>query len=460
MNHLQGRVATKRISRDIQQLLSHDFTSSSATLLASDVLDYDSGSTGQRLPPQRLHYIYKIPISVCIHEGPYRGGHFLFFINIPEDYPFQSVSVTVNQSRPLWHPNVDMASGKVLLPLQWSPVLTLTSVAVALQMLLLEPSADNPLNLEASHYYSTDSASFDHYSQQILHGYSSGDRHFVNMSTLQCEVCKHKNHQLRHHNADEEGSSKRVMQVLHRHKLKTGGSPVGSDAIAANAGIRADVHRSMHANATKVLRGSDMCSMFVGHTSNRRRNGSCDMSQDNDSEKTAEEENSEGLDSMLEASPPRRKVHGRGSGSVVNDRTEPSFHSFASQSSGRGSKRSYSSMALDCRDGNGSLDFISKESGNESDLALDFPESWAVRRALTLSSSPAPPPHGNNNNFAVSHSPINVPVQEYSLGSSYAVGLPGTVNMGIQSSAEHMQVSADHSKVIDGRVDKRIKRSP
>ena len=176
---MSSRVATKRISRDIQNLFSHDFSSSAASLMAADG---QSAVTDGNL-------LYVIRLYICIHEGPYRGGHFIFYLNIPENYPFRGVNVLVDQSRPLWHPNVELHTGRVLLPLEWSPVLTLTSLAVAIQMMLLEPSAENPLNLEACSYYSNSPHQFDVCVQRTLRGYTIGDSHFLCMQNLDCACC-------------------------------------------------------------------------------------------------------------------------------------------------------------------------------------------------------------------------------------------------------------------------------
>lgn len=71
-------------------------------------------------------------LAICILEGPYRGGHFTFLMEIPENYPFRGVDIWCKS--PVWHPNIDIRSGKVALPLSWSPVLSLISVAVSMQV--------------------------------------------------------------------------------------------------------------------------------------------------------------------------------------------------------------------------------------------------------------------------------------------------------------------------------------
>ena len=47
-----------------------------------------------------------LTLNVCIHEGPYKSGHFSFYINIPETYPFRMADVWAKQ--PIYHPNIDL----------------------------------------------------------------------------------------------------------------------------------------------------------------------------------------------------------------------------------------------------------------------------------------------------------------------------------------------------------------
>ena len=121
-----------RLKRDIQDLISHDFSCSSSSLTVTQ-------QEGEGFV-----------LNVCIHEGPYHGGHFVFFLEIPEMYPFASVKVRAVQ-RPCWHPNIELKTGRVVMPMEWSPVITLTVVALAVQMMLLEPSADNPMTVSYTH---------------------------------------------------------------------------------------------------------------------------------------------------------------------------------------------------------------------------------------------------------------------------------------------------------------------
>ena len=114
---------SNRLSRDIADLYEHDYACSSSLLS----VDPDSSLSG-------------VTLHICIFDGPYRGGHFSFYLSVPNNYPFKMVDVWAKH--PIYHPNIDLLTGKVSLPLEWSPVLTLHSLAVAVQMMLLEPSSE------------------------------------------------------------------------------------------------------------------------------------------------------------------------------------------------------------------------------------------------------------------------------------------------------------------------------
>lgn len=173
MQGLRRHLYTQRLTRDIADVLSHDFTSSSAVVKV--------------YPPPDGNVHEGLLLSICILEGPYRGGHFTFVMEIPDNYPFRGVDIW--SKNPVWHPNIDIRSGKVALPLAWSPVLSLLSVAVSMQMIMLEPSSDTPLNLESCSYYCSDPKIFDSYAQRTLHGCTVDGILLPNMFAFQCNNC-------------------------------------------------------------------------------------------------------------------------------------------------------------------------------------------------------------------------------------------------------------------------------
>jgi ubiquitin-protein ligase len=75
-----------------------------------------------------------IHLSIKIFEGPYRGGCYAFRLDVPENYPFNIVEVWA--LHPIWHPNIDLETGRVAINVDWCPVLTLNSVALAVQVSL------------------------------------------------------------------------------------------------------------------------------------------------------------------------------------------------------------------------------------------------------------------------------------------------------------------------------------
>lgn len=112
-------IYAQRLNKDIAELFNHNFDCSASTLTVKQTAD------SWNVPGS-------IVLVVSIVQGPYRGGVFSFNFDIPENYPFKSVSVWACHS--IWHPNIQLTTGKVALPLEWSPVITLRSVAMAVQV--------------------------------------------------------------------------------------------------------------------------------------------------------------------------------------------------------------------------------------------------------------------------------------------------------------------------------------
>ena len=162
----------QRLNRDVADLLAHDFTCSSSCMSVSEG-----------------DHVLSLKLNVCVFEGAYKNGHFSFLLDIPVQYPFKMVQVW--SKHPIWHPNVELQTGRVHLPLVWSPILTLNSLALAVQMMLLEPSVCSPLmNVEASTYCSRDPQTFEQYVQRTLMGYQVGGVDFPLLSGPDCDCCR------------------------------------------------------------------------------------------------------------------------------------------------------------------------------------------------------------------------------------------------------------------------------
>lgn len=166
-----------RLKKDIQDLITYDFSCTSSSLVVTQEQNESSGRGG-------------FVLNVCIHEGPYHGGHFIFYLDIPDTYPFVPVNVwAIN--RPIWHPNIDVQTGRVSLPMEWTPVLTLTVVALAIQLMLLEPQLEHPVNVDACSFYSSVSLEvYEGHIQRIFQGCVLGSIEFPCMSKINCQYCK------------------------------------------------------------------------------------------------------------------------------------------------------------------------------------------------------------------------------------------------------------------------------
>jgi ubiquitin-protein ligase len=108
-----------RLIRDAAELFVTDFTCSASHVQVTQTTEClnDTGS---------------IALEISVFEGPYRGGLFHFCFQIPANYPFRPIEIWAVQ--PIWHPNIDMKTGRMQIPLDWSPVLTLKSFVIAVQV--------------------------------------------------------------------------------------------------------------------------------------------------------------------------------------------------------------------------------------------------------------------------------------------------------------------------------------
>jgi len=109
-------------------------------------------------------------LTISPDDGIYRGGKFIFQVMVPNSYPHEAPKVLCKTL--VFHPNIDM-EGHVCLNIlreDWKPVLTISSVIMGLQFLMLEPNADDPLNKEAAAMLASDRRGFEATVRKTLSG--------------------------------------------------------------------------------------------------------------------------------------------------------------------------------------------------------------------------------------------------------------------------------------------------
>jgi ubiquitin-conjugating enzyme E2 H len=113
-------------------------------------------------------------------DSPYEGGIWKLRVTLPSQYPYKSPSIGF--CNPMFHPNVDEASGSVCLDVinqTWSPMYELVNVfAVFLPQLLLYPNPTDPLNGSAAALLMKDKKAYETKVKEYVKKYASQDISF------------------------------------------------------------------------------------------------------------------------------------------------------------------------------------------------------------------------------------------------------------------------------------------
>ncbi|OSX76327.1 hypothetical protein BU14_0197s0024 [Porphyra umbilicalis] len=135
-----------------------------------DITDIDMPPSMSLSFPNGASDMMHLALSLSPPEGPYYPGTFKFTITIPDGYPHSPPKVHCDTK--VFHPNIDL-EGHVCLNIlrqDWKPVLTLSAVMYGLQLLFLEPNADDPLNSEAAEALKVGGASWERQVRTSLRG--------------------------------------------------------------------------------------------------------------------------------------------------------------------------------------------------------------------------------------------------------------------------------------------------
>lgn len=85
-------------------------------------------------------------------ESPYAGQTHNVSVSIPRDYPLSPPECRF--TTPMFHPNVKFSDGEICLNIlkkdEWSPAISLVSLAQSITGLCSAPNTDSPLNCDAS----------------------------------------------------------------------------------------------------------------------------------------------------------------------------------------------------------------------------------------------------------------------------------------------------------------------
>ncbi|CCG25356.1 Ubc1 protein [Candida orthopsilosis Co 90-125] len=93
---------------------------------------------------------------------PYQGGLFQVAIDIPNEYPFKPPQMKFITK--IYHPNISSVTGAICLNIlkdKWTPVLTLKSTLISLQLLLQSPEPNDPQDAEVAKHYLSNKAGFE-----------------------------------------------------------------------------------------------------------------------------------------------------------------------------------------------------------------------------------------------------------------------------------------------------------
>ena len=113
---------------------------------------------------------FKVLVDLTKEDCLWKGGKYLFSLNIPKSYPHKPPKVKCETQ--IYHPNINM-DGAVCLNIlrdDWKPILTVNAVILGLIFLFIEPNPDDPLNHEAAELMRDNSPEFESEVRRSLRG--------------------------------------------------------------------------------------------------------------------------------------------------------------------------------------------------------------------------------------------------------------------------------------------------
>ena len=121
---------------------------------------------------------FDVKIKVTEKASYWCNAIYTFHMKVPPNYPHEPP--TCKCSPKIYHPNIDF-HGNVCLPIMrkdWKPVLGMYIIITGLKMILVDPNADDPLNVEVAEIMRTDLEKFKGNVRRSLQGHSIGEEAF------------------------------------------------------------------------------------------------------------------------------------------------------------------------------------------------------------------------------------------------------------------------------------------
>lgn len=149
-------MAEKRLLTELKKLGQNPPLLTNSQILSLEPVDADSSI-----------FIWKAEIAKPSLKDSryYYNGKWTLDITADSSYPMKPPTIRFNRKTPINHPNINMTTGEICLDIlkhdAWSPAWNLENLVGAILMLIDEPEADSPLNVDLANIFRCDKQAFE-----------------------------------------------------------------------------------------------------------------------------------------------------------------------------------------------------------------------------------------------------------------------------------------------------------